>query len=65
MIRNTNSDDEVRVVAVTYVEARIALTECMQRHFRRLCNKCKYYGRCSVYAEYIDAWMELQRVLKE
>lgn len=50
--------------AKRYVDAKIAKTNCMQKHFRQLCNKCKKYNRCSIYNEYVDAWMELQKLAK-
>ena len=45
-----------------YIEAKAALTKCMQNHFRQVCHNCKSYSRCGVYALYVAAWINLQKV---
>lgn len=48
-----------------YIETKAALTGCMQKHFRQVCHNCKLYSRCEVYANYVDAWINLQAAYKE
>jgi len=47
-----------------YIRAKIKMTECMQNHFRQVCHVCKSYSLCSIYSNYIDAWMKLQKAYK-
>jgi hypothetical protein len=49
-----------RAAAMKYIKAKIALTECMQSHFKQLCQRCQKWGTCKVYREYVDAWINLQ-----
>lgn len=44
-----------------YVETRIAVTKCLQRHFKQLCSRCREYALCELYAEYCQAWQDLQK----
>jgi len=45
-----------------YVNTRIAVTKCLQKHFKQLCSRCPKYTKCELYAHYCDAWRELQIV---
>ncbi len=45
-----------------YVEAKKQKTLCMQKQFKQLCSRCKFYHSCTTYNEYVDAWMELQKI---
>ena len=36
----------------------------MQKHFRQVCHVCKSYSFCTVYSDYVDAWIELQKAYK-
>lgn len=55
---------KIKEAAINYVGAKIALTNCMQKHFRQLCQRCKYWNKCLVYSKYVQAWMDLQESLK-
>jgi len=54
---------DIENAAYRYVVAKVALTKCMQKHFRQLCNRCKHYDRCDVYATYVDSWINLQKAV--
>ena len=47
-----------------YIRAKKVHTDCMQRHFRQLCQNCPGYSSCPVYGEYVNAWIELQEAAK-
>lgn len=47
-----------------YIQARIKLTKCRQVEFKLLCQKCKRYDTCKVYAEYVDKWIKLQKEVR-
>jgi hypothetical protein len=55
----------LRKAAGRFIKARKRLTKCQQKHFRQVCHVCKEYSRCEVYAEYVDAWIELQKAFEE
>ena len=57
-------EDKMMDAARHYVEIKIYLTKCRQRHFKQLCNKCKEYATCELYAEYCQAWQDLQQEVK-
>jgi len=48
-----------------YIEAKKRLTSCMQNHFKQVCHTCKEYAKCSIYNEYVEAWMQLQNSYKD
>jgi len=48
-----------------YIEMRQLLIRCRQEHFKQLCHICRYYANCEIYAEYVDAWIELQKEFPE
>jgi len=48
-----------------YVQSKIELTNCMQKHFRQLCSRCTEYARCKVYSKYVDAWIRLQELARQ
>lgn len=54
----------LKIVVILYVKAKIKLTECMQRHFRQLCSKCKEYSNCKIYNNYVNRWTKLQKAIK-
>ena len=43
-----------------YIRAKRSMTVCMQEHFRQVCHQCRQYANCSIYAEYVAAWSNLQ-----
>ena len=49
-------------VVYNYVKQKIKMTNCMQKNFRQLCSKCRKYNNCKVYADYVEAWMQLQKL---
>ena len=53
------------IATLEYIAAKISLTNCMQKHFRQVCHVCKKYAKCKVYAKYVEAWIELQKSVKE
>jgi len=56
------SVEAIKEMVKEYVDSRIELTLCMQRHFRQVCSKCKKYDRCLVYGRWVSAWVVLQRI---
>ena len=56
---------KLKEVVRLYIEAKIKLTLCMQKHFKQVCHSCKEYARCSVYSNYVEAWMNLQKAYKK
>lgn len=52
-------------IVLDYIEAKVNLTECMQKHFRQVCHNCDKYFQCKVYAKYVDTWIELQNEFLE
>lgn len=48
-----------------YIQNRKCLIQCRQKHFKQICHTCRKYAKCKVYAEYVDAWMGLQKSVKE
>ena len=48
-----------------YIKTRIAVTKCLQKHFKQLCNNCPEYFNCKLHAKYCDAWMKLQEIVKK
>ena len=55
--------DTFRYTVQYYVDSKIELTNCMQKHFRQLCSRCNEYARCKVYSKYVDAWIRLQSLV--
>jgi len=51
-------------VVKNYVDSKIELTKCMQKHFRQVCHNCRKYVGCSVYSNYTKAWFALQRIVE-
>lgn len=47
-----------------YVETKIAMTKCLQRHFKQLCSRCREYAKCELYVEYCEVWQDLQQEVK-
>jgi len=52
---------DLEEIAKQYVDRKIRMTKCMQKHFRQLCSRCKKWHGCSIYLEYFDAWKALER----
>ena len=52
---------KIKEAAIKYVIIKRVLTRCMSAHFRQLCNKCKEYDTCELYADYVQAWIDLQK----
>lgn len=48
-----------------YVDTKIAVTKCQQKHFKQLCSQCPEYAKCRLYAVYCDAWTLLQAEVKD
>jgi len=59
----THLEEKVKA-ALSYVRLRKAKTECLQKHFKQLCNRCKDFAQCELYSNYVEAWMDLQKALK-
>ncbi len=57
-------EEEIMKAALHYVETKIAITKCLQRHFKQLCSRCCEYAECKLYAKYCQAWMDLQQEVK-
>lgn len=53
---------DVVTAATRFVRANIELTLCQQYQFKQLCHRCWKYSACSVYAEYVDAWIGLEKL---
>jgi hypothetical protein len=51
-------------LATTYVDTRIKMTNCMNKRFKQLCNRCGSYTRCTIYAEYVDSWIGLESYIR-
>lgn len=54
-------DLEIINTVAEYIEAKIEMTECMQKHFRQVCHNCKKYSNCKKYNNYVNAWINLQK----
>jgi len=48
-----------------YVSMSKTVTRCRQRHFHYACQSCREYSNamCPTYRKYVDAWMELQKLV--
>jgi hypothetical protein len=58
------TDCETYIIAIeNFVDATKQKTACMQEHFRQVCHNCKEYSGCATYSCFVEAWMELQRVI--
>lgn len=51
-------------IVTNYINVKIRLTRCKQKHFKQLCQRCKEYPKCELYADSVDAWIKLQEVVK-
>jgi hypothetical protein len=58
--------DNLKKITKKYVQAKIEMTKCQQKHFKQLCSRCGsfHYG-CKVYDRYCAAWMRLERKVNE
>ena len=56
--------EKVTNLVVNYIDTKKRITRCKQEHFKQLCNRCKEYTKCKLYADYVDAWIKLQEIVK-
>ena len=53
-------------IAKQYVDAKIEMTKCKQKHFKQLCSRCGSFSRgCKVYDSYCASWMKLERKVED
>ena len=43
-----------------YIEMKVRVTRCRQNRFKRGCQFCGLRDGCELYAEGVEAWMQLQ-----
>jgi len=55
--------EEVTNRVVNYIDTKKRITLCKQKHFKQLCQRCKEYSKCGLYADHVDSWIKLQGII--
>ena len=64
MLKEVVVDTSLYQIAKIYVMLKKERTNCLQSHFKQLCARCELFAQCSLYEDYVEAWIRLERLVK-